>query len=98
MMADSISTSSSAFGSEPVLVDLDSRSDTGSSQMVPSSAASGVCEGRGSGCDGEGSVSSLVPRPPCPAFVACIFVLQATKAGRGGLGTRLKCEAVEWKE
>jgi len=27
---------------------------------------------------------SLVPRPPRPAFV-----LQATKAGRGGLGTRL---------
>jgi len=26
---------------------------------------------------------SLVPRPPRPAFVACSFVLQATKAGRG---------------
>jgi len=59
--------------------------------------------------------TSLVPRPPCPAFVACstksggkraqllslevqkaagrefppLFVLQATKAGRGGLGMRL---------
>ena len=30
---------------------------------------------------------SLVPRPPCPAFVA--FILQTTKAGCGGLGTRL---------
>ena len=33
--------------------------------------------------------SSRVPRPPRPAH----FVLQATKAGRGGLGTRLySCE------
>jgi len=36
--------------------------------------------------------TSLVPRPPRPAFVACsmksAFVLQGTKAGRGGLGTR----------
>ena len=56
MVADSISSSSSAFGSESVLAEMDSRSDTGSSQMVPSSATSGVCaEG--------GSWVSLVPRP-----------------------------------
>ena len=48
MVADSISSSSSAFGSESVLAEMDSRSDTGSSQMVPSSAASGVCAGGGS--------------------------------------------------
>ena len=38
---------------------------------------------------------SLVPRPPYPAFVACSTKSgekQVTKAGRGGLGTRLtKC-------
>ena len=33
------------------------------------------------------SPGSLVPRPPRPAFVA--FILQVTKAGHGGLGTRL---------
>ena len=38
-------------------------------------------------------ILSFVPRPPCTAFVACstkaLFVLQATKAVRGGLGTKL---------
>ena len=53
----------------------------------------------------EGGNTSLVPRPPRPAFVACstfcclqyetLFVLQATEAGRGGLGTRLGNSAVE---
>ena len=31
----------------------------------------------------------LVPRPPHPAFCYLLFVLQATQAGHGGLGTRL---------
>ena len=30
------------------------------------------------------TICSLIPRPPCPAFVA-----QVAKAGRGSLGTRL---------
>ena len=36
-------------------------------------------------------ITSLILRPPHPAFVAgsTLFVLQATKAGCGGLGTRL---------
>jgi len=44
--------------------------------------------GRGGG--GEHS-SSLIFRPPCQAFVACsmpLFVLQVTKSGCGGQGTR----------
>ena len=41
-----------------------------------------------------GFVTSLVPRPPCPAFVACSMKSWGTKAGRGGLGMRLICNAV----
>ena len=54
-------------------------------------------------CNVEQAVgTSLVPRPPRPALVACstksvllvlLFELQVTKAGREGLGTRLQWDS-----
>ena len=38
----------------------------------------------------EVRIPSLIPRPQRPAFSLVLFVLQATKAGHGGLGTRLQ--------
>ena len=41
---------------------------------------------------------SLIPRPAHPTFVACLlFVLQATKAGCGGLETRLPIPLSEFE-
>ena len=59
-------------------------------------------------CNVEQAVgTSLVPRPPRPAFVTCnmesillvpLFVLQATKAGCEGLGTRLQWDSTVFND